>query len=119
MTVISTKKLIEERIENNPVNRYKLARYQVETWSVDSLIEFAIQTMEDQFQHGGNVFVNELELYCEDNMDLEVYGNNVKLRDTTMPQFGGICGNIQDDPARLFPCEVYSTDAPTDAPEGA
>ena len=119
MTVISTKKLIEDSIENNAENRYKLARHQVESWSVDSLIEYAVQSMEDQYEQYHTVFVGELETYCEDNMDLEVYGNNVKLRDTTMPQFGGICGNIQDDPARLFPCEVYSTDAPTDAPEGA
>ena len=115
MTVISTKKLIEEGIENNAENRYKLARWQVSSWSADSLIEYAIQNMEDNYEHEQSVFVNELEMYCEDNMDLEVYGNNVKLRDTTMPQFGGICGNIQDDPARLFPCEVYSTDAPADS----
>ena len=117
MTVISTKKLIEQSIENNAENRYKLARWQVDTWSVESLIEFAIQQLESNYEHDCDVFVDELERYCEDNMDLEVYGNNVKLRDTTMPQFGGICGNIQDDPARLFPCEVYSTDAPAD-PEG-
>ena len=117
MTVISTKKLIEDSIENNAENRYKLARHQVESWSVDSLIEYAIQSLEDQYEQYHTIFVGELETYCEDNMDLEVYGNNVKLRDTTMPQFGGICGNIQDDPARLFPCEVYSTDAPAD-PEG-
>ena len=119
MTVISTKKLIEERIENNAENRSKLARWQVKSWSTETLIEYAVQEIESSYEKDIYTFVDELETYCEDNMDLEVYGNNVKLRDTTMPQFGGICGNIQDDPARLFPCEVYSTDAPTDAPEGA
>ena len=81
MTVISTKKLIEDSIENSAENRYKLAHWQVSSWSVETLIEYAIQEMESSYEQYHTVFVSDLETYCEDNMDLEVYGNNVKLRD--------------------------------------
>ena len=105
MTIISTQKLIQD-IPNDDDTRRKLAHHTIEQWDLHQVFEYAVDTLQQKYEESSNLFDEDLEFYCEDVMDHGVYGNEVST--VNRVYYGTEIGNLQEDPARLFPQKVYS-----------